>query len=107
MTGFYDPDGNPIDLGEWATLWQGDRQVALTRVDDVEVSTVWLGTDYNFGFGGAPLIFETLVFGGTLDGVMNRYPNRAAAIAGHDQIVAEVRDVEGIELPSTTSRETP
>lgn len=69
------------------------RHVGMTALaDDVEVSTVWLGLDHSFGLGGPPLIFETLVFGGPMDGEMDRYPTLDAAQAGHDQMVAAVRE---------------
>jgi hypothetical protein len=91
----YDFDGNPIDMWEWARLFEMsgmDRVVARTRIDeDCDVSTVWLGINHQW-FDGPPLIYETLVFGGDHDGEMERYPNRDAALAGHDQMVALVRD---------------
>jgi hypothetical protein len=89
----YDYDGEPIDLWEWVRLFHSsDRILARTRVaDDVEVSTVWLGLDYSFGHG-TPLIYETMIFGGLADEIQWRYPNRDAALAGHDQAVALARD---------------
>jgi hypothetical protein len=89
----YDLDGNPIGLWEWLALFHSaERIIARDRVDDdVEVSTVWLGMDYAFG-KGTPLIFETMIFGGPHDEWQWRYPNRDAALAGHDQAVALARD---------------
>ena len=88
----YDYDGNPIDLWEWVRLFHSDDILARTRVDDdVEVSTVWLGLDYSFGIG-TPLIYETMIFSGPHDEIQWRYPNRDAALAGHDQAVALARD---------------
>jgi hypothetical protein len=87
----YDFDGNPIAYEEWYALFAEDRRgVACTQVGEVEVSTVWLGLDYSFG-RGVPLIYETMVFGGPLDHRQERYPNRVAALAGHDRWVAAVR----------------
>jgi hypothetical protein len=89
---YYDPDGNPIGAWEWARLFDGDTVLARTYVGDgVEVSTVWLGLDYSFGIG-TPLIYETMIFGGPHDEIQWRYPNRDAALAGHDQAVALARD---------------
>lgn len=93
---YYNRDGRPITLEAWSALLADPtyQRVALTRVDDdVEVSTVWLGLNHRFIGEGPPLIFETLVFGGPLDGHMDRYPNEVAALAGHDQMVAECRGV--------------
>jgi hypothetical protein len=95
MTGAYDYDGEPISLFEWAELFARwpERRVLATDVGDIEVSTVWLGFDYSFGARlGVPLIYETMVFGGDLDNVSWHWPNRDAALAGHDQVVALVRD---------------
>jgi hypothetical protein len=91
---YYGFDGESISRWQWSDLWAGERHVAITRFGDVEVSTVWLGLDHNFGLSGPPIIYETLVFGGKLDGEMDRYSNRVAALAGHDQLVARVRDAE-------------
>lgn len=49
-------------LLEWAD-WHAtaDRNVALTDIGEFLVSTVFLGFDR--GYGGAPVLFETMVFG--------------------------------------------
>ena len=90
----FDFDGEPIDFWEWCELFASpERVVAYDVLDDVEVSTVWLGIDYTFGLDErAPRIYETMIFGGELDQVGERYPNRVAAQAGHDQWVAAVRE---------------
>jgi hypothetical protein len=63
--------------------------VRLTVQGDVSVSTVFLGLDHNFGEGGAPLLFETMVFG--LPGEdCRRYSTWAEAEEGHARIVAQV-----------------
>lgn len=84
----------PCDMLTWACWLEaaGDRRrVAAWEGDGVKVSTVFLGLDHSFG-AGAPLIFETLVFGGPLDGEMDRYGTWDEAQAGHDAMVARVRD---------------
>jgi len=60
------------DLISWA-LWMNDRSqriVAKDKFGDVEVSTVFLGLDH--GWGGKPLWFETMIFGGKHDLYQNR-----------------------------------
>jgi hypothetical protein len=74
-----------LEWGRWfeASSRDGSRQVADTRVAsanprylakgdapiyDVRVSTVFLGLDHNHFGVGAPLLFETMVFGGEHDG---------------------------------------
>ena len=97
MNPYYGMNGEPITQTEWIALL-GDieaKRIAWTDLPGgVEVSTVWLGLDHNFGFSGPPLIFETMIFGGgdDLDGRCWRWPNRHAALAGHDQAVELARD---------------
>ena len=52
-------------LLEWARRFEDieSRRVAETVIDGVRVSTVFLGLDH--GFGGAPMWFETMIFGGS------------------------------------------
>jgi hypothetical protein len=83
--------GEPVpepSLRKWAAWFEvADRVVARTTVaPGVEVSTVFLGLDHSFAFGGfatLPVLWETLVFGGEHDGEMDRWNSRAAAVAGH------------------------
>lgn len=51
---------------EWAMQFEEmvlneTKHVALQKVKGYRVSTVWLGLNHNY-FGGAPHIFETMVF---------------------------------------------
>jgi hypothetical protein len=79
--------GDPVqelDILAWARWFQtADRTIARDELPgDVTVSTVFLGIDHNFG-GGRPLLFETMVFGGSLDQEQERYTTRQRALAGH------------------------
>lgn len=90
----YDRQGRPITLEEMHDLKYRTpeyKRVGLTNVGDVEVSTVWLGFNYQLHPEGPVLIFETMIFGGDEGGDCWRYTTEAQAIAGHDQIVAAVR----------------
>lgn len=56
------------DLFEWAKN-MGDISntvVKKTVIGETEVSTVFLGVDYQC-FNGPPLLFETMIFGGEFD----------------------------------------
>jgi hypothetical protein len=57
--------------------------------DPVQVSTVFLGLDHNWNDSGAPLLFESMVFGGPLDGECYRYASWDDALAGHAMLVDE------------------
>lgn len=59
------------------------------------ISTVFLGVDHNFsGDGSDPITFETIIFGGTLDGEMQRYRTWDDAQQGHDAMVTRVQEAE-------------
>lgn len=89
-----DEQGNPVvehDLIKWAKWFEvADFHVADDTVDDARVSTVFIGFN-KFG-EGAPILFETMIFGGTHDGYQECYTNRVAALAGHDRAMALVMD---------------
>lgn len=107
MIEYYDRAGNPLTLREWAALIEKRhyQRVAFTKVGEgVEVSTVWLGLNHRFVTTGPPLIFETMVFvtleepevafGRTMDKAgteVYRWSSEGQALAGHDQVVAELR----------------
>ena len=68
MSDYYDRQGNPMTLLEWAQRRFEDKdRTATKRVAETTlpngrwVSTVWLGLNHNYG-DGPPLIFETMVF---------------------------------------------
>jgi hypothetical protein len=60
------------------------------QVAGIQVSTVFLGLDHRFFGDGPPLVFETMVFGGPLNGEQERYGSWAAAEAGHKRWVKKV-----------------
>ena len=68
------------------------RIVARHRLaDGVEISTVFLGLNHAWTIDGPPVVFETRVFGGPLDGQQDRYYTFGEAEAGHAEMVARVR----------------
>lgn len=93
MNKYYHRDGRPSTLRQWAAAFDEDRSVAKDKVGKVSISTVFLGLCHQFG-DGPPLIFETLVFGGELDGEMDRYSTEAKALEGHKAMVARVQQAD-------------
>ncbi len=107
LTGRYilNEDGQPVecpDIGEWGRWMElgigaNPRRVSYTVIQDdpgVYVSTVFLGLDHGFGRderNTLPVLWETMVFGGPMDGEQDRYETKNQAIAGHLTIVDEVR----------------
>lgn len=86
------------DLLKWGE-WFGtvDRRVANDVLPNkIEISTVFLGINLNLG--RIPLLFETMVFGGTLDGEMERYPTWQDAEEGHKKWLEKVKVAEGYTI---------
>lgn len=94
MAEYWDREGLPIGQDEWLARWSDIdyKVVEQTMVGMVQVSTVWLGLDHGMG-GGAPLIFETMIFGGELDQTQWRYPREVDALKGHEKVVRLVEVV--------------
>ena len=85
---YYNRDGEPMSLADMPN----DNRVARTVVGDATVSTVWLfGIDHGSGLGSAPVIFETMIFGGEHDEEMIRYSSEESALRGHLKIVDRLR----------------
>jgi hypothetical protein len=82
------------DMLEWAKWFEtaGDaRIVAQTEIsENVRVSTVFLGMDHSFGFGAdrAPMIFETMTFGGPCDQNQTRCSTWTEALLMHAAAIA-------------------
>ncbi len=74
------------DILEWGKWFEtADRYVEFTKMWlDVKVSTVFLGLDHSFD-RGAPILFETMIFGGKQDQYQERYHTWEEAEVGHRQ----------------------
>ena len=71
------------DVLAWARWFESaDRVVAQTGIGEAKVSTVFLGNNHSWG-DGPPQWFETMVFGGPLDGEQDRYETWEQAEVGH------------------------
>ena len=74
------------DVLEWARWFEkAERHVGNDTKNNIQVSTVFLGLNHSFG-QGAPLLFETMVFGGEHDGDMDRYSTWEEAEQGHKKM---------------------
>lgn len=85
----------PARLEAWGVWFEnfdnrrvGDDKIERIDADPVRVSTVFLGLDHSFG-DGPPLLFESMVFGGPLDGEQHRYCTLDEAERGHKHLLAE------------------
>lgn len=96
------PTQDPIVWGRFFEDFN-KRKVAYDELKKVRISTVFLGTDHNFGAYGPPLVFETMVFPmndkrrpfRALD--MDRYATWSEAVAGHADMVARWRRKEAVK----------
>lgn len=81
---------------EWASYFAardaGQHSVARTLLDEAEIITEFIGLDHNRSGHGPPLLFETAILGGPLDGTVERYATWADAEAGHDALVQRCRE---------------
>ncbi len=100
---WFNRKGKPISVDEAELLLIDPNYKILKqdRIGDYFVSTVWLGLNMNhFDFEGkdTPLIFETMVFKYSKDGVssaddlfMDRYCSEEEAFNGHEKVCEMAR----------------
>jgi hypothetical protein len=96
MSDLYRLEGHEVvpcpDIDQWVKEFRKNRDVRKTQVGDVLVSTVFLGVDRGWGGPGAPVVFETMVFGGPLDREQSRYCSWCEAEEGHADTVLRVKE---------------
>ena len=80
-----------LEWGQW--MEENSCRVAFDRIDEIEVSTVFLGLDYNHFGEGDPLLFETMTFwpDDSDSSEQRRYFTWEEAEAGHREMVEEVK----------------
>ena len=98
MTPYYKLEGQiPVAVEsfmEWS-LWMLSAKtiVMINELKDSIISTRFVGIDLNLGSCNSeskPMVFETLVMGGAMDGKRNFYPTWDEAIQGHLKICTQV-----------------
>ena len=80
----------------WEVLMGGfemmNRIVSNDKIGGATVSTVFLGLDHRFGIKtGDAILFETMVFGGDLDGEQERYCTWDDAEKGHQFMCEKIK----------------
>ena len=113
MADYYNIDGEPIDMMEWARLFEIPeyRIVASDMVGHVWISTVWLGLDHNW-LGSEPWIFETIAFVVPQGDdrwkatEIRRYATHAQALEGHAQVLGLIREIESTQTGETDDNRT-
>lgn len=89
-----DENKNPIEATreEWGMFRENPENLIVKQetIKGVKISTVFLGLDHNY-WGGAPILFETMIFGGALDLEQERYCTWDEALRGHELWAARVK----------------
>ncbi len=88
------PEPDLFIWGAWMEANHSNRHVEDTKIGEIRISTVFLGLDHSFD-EGPPILYETLVFGGALDGEMDRYATHIEAVDGHQHTVDRVKNSKG------------
>lgn len=97
MRGFYilDDNNNPVESTDleswrWETANPERLRVGWDEIGEVLASTVF--TTRGYSWIGKLEVFETMVFGGERGGERFCYETWDAAKAGHDRVVAELKE---------------
>lgn len=77
-------------MKEWSEFMDKNKILKKTRVGKSEVSSIFLGMDHNF-WGGAPVLFETMIFGGPLDMTQERNQTKKGCLATHEYYVKKLK----------------
>ena len=90
VNGVPTPEPDLLKWGRWFETADAERIVAKTTVGDTRVSTIFLGLDHRWG-SGPPVLWETMIFGGSHDGWQERYTSQEEAIRRHNEIVGQLQ----------------
>ena len=77
---------------EFFSFMEKNKVISRDTIGESMISTVFLGFDH--GFGGTPLLFETMIFGGAHDGYQKRYTTYEEAEEGHEESVYLVSKIQ-------------
>ena len=80
---------NIKEWGKW--MKTADRQVARNTINESTISTIFLGIDHRFNSYDAPILFETMIFGGPLDMECRRYSTWDEALIGHQEMIERIK----------------
>jgi hypothetical protein len=73
------------EAADWLEEGSNRRTVKRDEIDDITVSTVFLGLDHSWTPGGKPVLWETMIFGGEHDQYQERYTSHKDALEGHEK----------------------
>ena len=92
-------DNQPVAVSVTeAAQWMEDnperKAVKQDHVDDVFVSTVFLGLDHSWNNKGL-ILWETMIFGGINDQYQERYNSYEDALEGHQRAINLIKQENG------------
>lgn len=97
---------NVIEWAQWFEENNAKRIVQQDPIDDLWISTVFMGIDHGFTNGGMPILFETMVFDKNHDEIdMVRYATWDEALQGHKDTVRRYQTHPEIEALHELQRE--
>lgn len=74
-----------LESSEWMENNPNRKVVKQDTVDDIRVSTVFLGLDHAWLKEQPPVLWETMIFGGEHDQYQERYTSHKDALEGHEK----------------------
>ena len=78
-----------IEAAEWLDKNPERKAVKQEHIDDIFISTVFLGLDHAFPWDKdkTPVLWETMIFGGEHDQYQDRYTSYEDALEGHQKAI--------------------
>jgi hypothetical protein len=73
-----------LEAAKWLEEGSDRRIVKQDQINDVFVSTVFLGLDHAWD-SNVPVLWETMIFGGEHDQYQERYTSHEDALEGHEK----------------------
>jgi len=83
------PCDNPAEARAWAS--EVDSSVAFDQLGGRRVTTVFTSVPMGTDQDGKPLLWETAICTPDAVTVVRRYPSLQASLAGHEEVVADVK----------------
>lgn len=103
-----DENKTPIpceDLWEWANWFENSENRRVAHDEETGVSTVFLAVNHGITQEGAPILFETMAFGGRFDGHQERCCTYQEALEMHAKIVEAVKRAD-LAVPGVLKKES-
>ena len=82
----------PVGVLDWAKWYEKNKQtIETTTIGDIQITTEFVGIDDSVFEIDSPLLFETVILGGDMNGWVCQYSTLAEAKSGHFDAVDDVK----------------